>query len=176
MMDFNTVQHINLKIFLKGTQALNLADVVPVFHQWIRNGAVPEMLVDVADYRHVDAGPGVLLIGHEANYSLDNRENRLGLLYNRKAVLDGTFQERLAQAHDSALAACRLLEQDSSLHGRIEFDRNALEVFINDRLLAPNTDESWQALRGELETFFEGFAIERRGEPRDLFRVAVNKQ
>ena len=49
-----------------------------VFHQWIRDSVCPEMLIDVADYRHVPAGPGVMLIGHEANYSLDNRENRLG--------------------------------------------------------------------------------------------------
>ena len=39
----------------------------------------------------------------------------------------------------------------------------------------PNTDETWQALRPELEKFFAGFAIERQGEPRDFFRVAVAK-
>jgi hypothetical protein len=133
------------------------------------------MLIDVADYAHVSAGPGVLLIGHEANYSIDNRENRLGLLYNRKAVLDGTFQSRLAQAHRAALDACDRLEREESLAGKLKFDRNALEVFVNDRLLAPNNNETWEALRPELEKFFVGFSIERRGEPRDLFRVAVVK-
>ena len=140
-----------------------------------RDSVCPEMLIDVADYRHVPAGPGVLLIGHEANYSLDNRENRLGLLYNRKAALDGTFQSRLAQAHRAALEACDRLEQEAPFRGKLKFDRNALEVFVNDRLLAPNNDETWQALRPELEKFFAGFTIERRGEPRDLFRVAVTK-
>lgn len=175
MIDPNAVEHINVKIFLKEPQALNLADVVPVFHQWIREGFLPEMLVDVADYRHVEAGPGVLLIGHEANYSLDNRENRLGLLYNRKAGLGATFQERLEYSYRSALAACDRLAQEDVFREKLAFDRNKLEVFVNDRLLAPNTDETWEALRGELQSFFQGFEIERRGEPRDLFRVAVTK-
>jgi hypothetical protein len=170
------IQHINLKIFVQDARAIDLADAVGVFHQWIRDSVCPEMLIDVADYRHVSAGPGVLLIGHEANYSLDNRENRLGLVYNRKAVLDGTFQSRLAQAHRAALEACDRLEQEAPFRGKLKFDRNALEVFVNDRLLAPNTEETWQVLRGELERYFTGYNIERGGEPRDLFRVAVTKE
>jgi hypothetical protein len=176
MIDPNAVQHINVKVFLGDSPRLDLADAVPVFHQWIREGVCREMLVDVADYRHVDAGPGVLLIGHEANYSLDNRENRLGLLYNRKACLDGTFQTRLGQAYHAAVGACERLEQEDVFRGKLKFDRNVLEVFVNDRLLAPNTDETWQALRPDLEAFFGGFTIDRQGEPRDLFRVAVRKK
>jgi hypothetical protein len=44
---------------------------------------------------------------------------------------------------------------------------------VNDRLLAPNTGETWQILQPELEEFFTGCVIERRGEGRDIFRVAV---
>jgi hypothetical protein len=169
------IQHINLKIFVADAGAFELADAIPVFHQWIRDGACPEMLIDVADYRHVSAGPGILLIGHEANYSFDNRENRLGLLYNRKATLDGTFQTRLGQAYRAALDACDRLEQEAPFRGKLRFDWSAIEVFINDRLLAPNTDETWEALQPELRKFFGGYAIQRRGEPRDLFRVDVTK-
>jgi len=176
LIDPERVQHINLKIFVEDARTFELADAIPVFHQWIRDSVCPEMLIDVADYRHVSAGPGILLIGHEANYSLDNRENRLGLLYNRKAALDGTFQSRLAQAHRTALEACDRLEQEASFRGTLKFDRNAIEVFVNDRLLAPNNDETWQVLRPKLEKFFGGFTIRRRGEPRDLFRVSVTKE
>ena len=175
MINPEDVQHINLKIFIAEPEAFELADAIPVFHQWIRDSVCPEMLIDVADYRHVSAGPGILLIGHEANYSFDNRENRLGLLYNRKASLDGTFQSRLAQAHRAALEACARLEQEAVFRGKLRFDRSAIEVFVNDRLLAPNNDETWQALRPELEKYFDGFKIQRSGEPRDLFRVAVTK-
>jgi hypothetical protein len=175
LIDPDAIQHINLKIFVKDAAAIKIADAVAVFHRWIKDGVCPEMLIDVADYEHVSAGPGVLLIGHEANYCLDNRENRLGLLYNRKLALNGTFQSRLEQAHRAALEACDRLEREEVFHGKLRFDRNALEVFINDRLLAPNADETWQVLKPELEKYFAGFAIGRRGEPRDLFRVSVEK-
>lgn len=174
LMDPNVVQHINLKIFVAEGASVDLAVAVRVFHQWIKERICPEMLIDVAEYLHVPAGPGVLLIGHEANYSFDERENRLGLLYNRKSALDGTFQSRLAQAHHAALTACDRLEQDPAFGGKLQFDRNKLEVFINDRLLAPNTEETWQALKPELERYFPGTKIEHQGEPRDLFRVAVS--
>ena len=57
-----------------------------------------ELLLDVADYRHVPAGPGVMLIGNEGDYSVDNTGDRLGIRYNRKAALDGDNQDRLRQA------------------------------------------------------------------------------
>src|SRR5579863_976626 len=122
----NQIQHINIKIFVKDPSAIRLTDAVPVFHQWIRDGVCPEMLIDVADYMHVHEGPGILLIAHEANYSLDLRDGRLGLLYNRKASLDGTLQDRLAQAHKAALAACDRLEQEEVFKGKLRFDRSAL--------------------------------------------------
>lgn len=175
MINPDSVQHINLKVFVADATAIDLADAVGVFHRWIKDSVCPEMLIDVAEYRHVPAGPGVLLIGHEANYSFDERGNRLGLLYNRKESLDGTFQSRLAQAHQAALDACDRLEKDVAFGGKLKFDRSSLEVFVNDRLLAPNNDETWTALKPELEKYFAGSAVGRSGEPRDLFRAAVKK-
>ncbi len=174
-MNSASVHHINVKVLVAEGVSVDLEAAVGVFHQWIKNTVCPEILIDVAEYRHVPAGPGILLIGHEANYSFDERENRLGLLYNRKTTLDGTFQSRLAQAHQAALTACDLLEKDPAFDGKLKFDRKNLEVFVNDRLLAPNTDATWQALKPELEKYFAGSVIERQGEPRDLFRVGVKK-
>jgi hypothetical protein len=173
VIDPENVQHINVKIFVEDESAFVSSDATIVFHRWIRESACPEMLIDVADYAHVSAGPGLLLIGHEANYSFDNREKRLGLLYNRKAPLDGTFRSRLQQARRAALDACDRLEREPEFGGRLKFDRDALEVFVNDRLLASNNDETWVALRPELEEEFAGYTIRRTGEPRDLFRVSV---
>jgi hypothetical protein len=151
--------------------------VSPIFHRWIQEKAREEMLVDVADYRHVPEGPGVLLIGDDANYSLDLAEGRLGLLYNRKRILDGDTQSKLRQTFAAALTASRMLEEEAPFRGKLRFDAGECEVFVNDRLLAPNTEETWQALRPELERFFSAlygagaFRLERRGEPRERFRV-----
>ena len=69
LIDPDAIQHINLKIFVKDAGAIHPADAVAVFHRWIKDSVCPEMLIDVADYEHVSAGPGVLLIAHEANYN-----------------------------------------------------------------------------------------------------------
>lgn len=171
----DSVQHVNVKVFVDAGSKVNLAEFIGVFHRWIQDGVRPELLIDVADYEHVPSGPGILLIGHQANYSMDNRENRLGLLYNRKDAIDGTFASRLAQALESALAACDLLEKEPLFAGKLKFDRNNLEVSVNDRLLAPNDETTWSGLRPHIEKAFPGAKIERVGEPRDLFRVSVRK-
>jgi len=172
------VEHLNVKLFASQAQ-IDLSDAIPVFHRWIQERARPEMLVDVADYRHVPDGPGVLLIAHEANYSLDQAEGRLGLLYNRKAVLGGETDSKLAQAVRAALEAGQMLEAEAPFAGKLRFDAGDLEVIVNDRLIAPNTPETWDSLRPELERFFAAlfgagaFRLERRGEPRERFRVGV---
>ena len=173
------MQHINIKIFAKTGRNVNVADAIPVFHRWIQKRDLPEMLIDVADYSQVPEGPGVLLIAHEANYSLDCARDQLGLLYNRKAAGSGNAQEQLRQAYDAALNACRRLEQEPEFHGALQFDASRLEIVFNDRLLHPNTDESWCQVRPEAQRFFDGifgprrYSLERVGEPRERLRATV---
>jgi hypothetical protein len=166
------LQHLNVKIFTGGN-AIDLAEAIPVFQRWIQDAVCEELLIDVADYRHVPGGPGVLLAAHEAHYSLDST----GLLYNRRAAVEGTAQDKLLQAFFAALEACRRLEEDFA--GRLKFDGGRCEVTVNDRLLAPNTDETWQALEPDFRNFFDtllgrgAYKLERRGGPRERFRISV---
>jgi len=173
------LQHVNVKLFVKDAENVDLQAVVPVFHSWIQNQGQDELLLDVADYRHVSSGPGVILIGHHGNYSLDNTGGRLGVRYNRKTELEGTNQDRLVQATHAALQACRRLETEPSLNGRIKFDGREIEVFINDRLLSPNTPETRALAEPEFRSFFLALlgsnesAISYPQDPRSLFSVRV---
>jgi hypothetical protein len=150
-----------------------------VFHRWIQQRVTGELLIDVADYQHVPEGPGIMLLAHEAHYALDSTHGRLGLLYNRRTAIEGSTQEKLRQAYDSALAACQRLEGEPEFKGKLKFHPGDLEVLVNDRALAPNTAETFAALRPELEQFFNGlfgdgaFELEHVGEPRERLRVAV---
>jgi len=172
-------QHFNVKLFVKNSQEVELEALIPVFHSWIQNQASDELLLDVADYRHVRSGPGVVLIGHQGNYSLDNTDGRLGVRYNRKAPLPGTNQDRLVQAAQAALAASRRLETEPSLAGNIQFNGRETEVFINDRLLAPNTPETRAATDSEFRAFFSRlfgnieYSVSYPQDPRGLFSVHV---
>src|SRR5471032_3277875 len=65
-------------------------EFIPIFHRWIQDQSLPNhLLIDVADYAHVPAGPGTLVVASEANIHMDRSENRLGLLYVRKQPLAG---------------------------------------------------------------------------------------
>ena len=145
------VQHIDIKFFVEHPEDVRLEEYAGIFNNWIQRQVTPELLIDVADYLHVHNGPGIILIGHEADYSLDNRGGRLGLLYNRKAPLDGSVQEKLAQAAHAALTAARLLETENGL----KFGGGEVQVLINDRLLVPNTQETLTELEPELRAFLD---------------------
>jgi hypothetical protein len=138
-MDF---QHINVKLLLDSPERVDLAAVVPVFHSWIQGKTFADRLLDVADYRHLPAGPGVVLIGNEGDYSVDNTDGLLGVRYNRKATVSGDNQDRLRQASIAALMACQQLENAQALAGQVHFNGQDIEFFINDRLLAPNSEET----------------------------------
>jgi len=173
------MQHVNVKLLLRNPGEVDLEPLIPVFHDWIRDQVGEGLLLDVADYRHVDAGPGVVLIGHEGNYSVDNTDNRLGVRYNRKAALDGSNQDRLRQAARAALTACQRLEAEPRLGGKLRFNGQEIEIFINDRLLAPNCDATRDAFDADFKTFseklFRGgeYSLSYSSDPRKLFGVSV---
>jgi hypothetical protein len=141
------LQHVNIKVFVDGESNVDKEQVIKLFHQWVADQAMDEMLIDVADYSHVPAGPGVVAVGLQADYALDNAGNRLGLLYNRKASLDGSNEDRIRSAVQAASKACSLLE--AAFDG-LKFSRQEFEIIINDRALAPNNEETFEACQAEL--------------------------
>jgi hypothetical protein len=174
------LQHVNVKLLVQNRDGASLEPLIPVFHGWIENqDAADELLIDVADYSHVPAGPGVVLIGHEGNYSVDNTGNRLGVRYNRKAALDGSNQDLLSQATRAALTACRRLEAEPRLDGKFRFNGQDIEIFVNDRLIAPNNSATRKAFDADFHLFFrklfqgKEYSISYGDDPRSLFTAFV---
>jgi len=173
------LQHLNVKLVVKEPEEAALEALIPLFHNWIEKQELEELLLDVADYRHVHAGPGVVLVGHQANYSVDHTDERWGVRYNRKAAVNGGNQDRLQQAMRAAVTACQRLEAEPSLKEKIRFDGQQMEFFVNDRLLAPHSDPTTEALRPEFDAFFEKlfrgseYLLTSAGDPRKPFGVSV---
>ena len=172
------LQHVNVKIFAAKLQ-IDLERLIEIFHRWVAGQTMPEMLIDIADYRHVPNGPSVLVVGHEADYALDQTGGRYGLLYNRKDAVAGSNHDRLQQSLQSVAAACQQLESEFDEES-LKFSRQEFEIVINDRALAPNTEETYSSAKPELDAFLSQtlghgqFQIERQSnDPRSRFGVVV---
>jgi hypothetical protein len=167
-------QHFRVKLFATAASAPDLHKSIPVFHRWIREKRMPETAIDVSDYLHVPAGPGVILVCHEAIYGLDLEKNSLGLIYNRRTALDGSNEDRLRLAMQATSAAASWIESEPEFAGNLKFDRTRWEVVVNDRALAPNTPATFDALFPALQTVFgHAASLALASAPGELFRVKV---
>lgn len=146
------LQHLSVKVYSLAPSAPEVADAIPVFHRWIQEKALPGLWLDVADYSHVPAGPGIQLIGHEAYIRLEQgAEERLGIVFEVREIRDGDNHARLLHALGFAFRAALLLSAAPEFAGRLSFDAGQLLVCAGDRLLARNNAEHAAVFRQELE-------------------------
>lgn len=157
------LHRISIKLYLEPDTSVDLAAIAPIFHAWIRDKRVPGMLIDVADYRHMIDGPGVILIGHDVDYALDMAGGRPGLLYTRKRGVGVDFNEALRAGFAAALTAARTLEHENSLAPPLKFCNDQATLTLLDRLHAPNDKATFERVRGGVEAFaaqfYEGGSI-----------------
>src|SRR5918992_3687617 len=104
------LQKISVKVFTAEPHNVPLTDFIDIFHGWIQ--ASDGVYYDVADYSHMQAGPGIVLVADDANLSIDETENRRGLLFSQKSHLAGSKRAKLRTVLRSALENCRRLEQE----------------------------------------------------------------
>ena len=148
------LQRLGVKFFLHQSSQLELDDLVPVFHSWIQKKVVEaHILVDVHNYSHVPRGPGILLVAHEGNFSMDSGGDHLRLLYYRKQPLEGSLESRLGHIFRITMQAARRLEEEPRL-GKVRFKTDKFLLVANDRLKAPNTQAAFEQLEPELSVFF----------------------
>jgi len=167
------LQKLGIKLFMTNPNAIPLLDFIPVFQKWIQGQVIPQhMLIDVHNYSHIHHGAGILLVAHEGNFSIDMADGRTGLLYYRKQTGGDVVK--------TALHACSLLENEPAFGGRVRFRKDEVEVIANDRLLAPNNDETLARLEPALSNALKSalgpknFKISRASSnPKERFSAHV---
>jgi hypothetical protein len=168
-----------IKFFAADAAKLDILKLIPVYHRWIQQNALGDLLIDVADYSHVPAGPGVMLIAHEGNYALDETGNERGVVYYSKHRVAGELPERFAVVATKALKAAQLLREDAEFKGELKVPGNRLEFFANDRLVAPNTDAAYSELEPALKKFLDKlyagtrYTLTRETDPKERLTVRV---
>ena len=174
------LQKIGVKVYADKKSEINLVEFIPVFHRWIQEKVIDDLLIDVADYSHVTAGPGILLIAHEGNYAIDETGNNRGLVYYNKHKNEEDVADQLKLVFQKALFACQLMEKEKELHDRITFPLDTIQIFANDRLTAPNTDDTYHKLEpilcNLLDMLFTDseYTLKREDDPKERLSVTVS--
>lgn len=159
-----------------------LADLIPIYHKWIQQELLDGLLIDVADYSHVQDGPGLMIIAHEGDFSMEEYvSSQRGMLYLAKRTAKKmTLYETLTQVAYRGLKACHLLESNPYFQGN--FCVNKFVCVANDRLRFKETKELSQSLSVFAENFFQTAVLVKtlgqdpRERPTFLVQASDEKQ
>ena len=174
------LQRLGVKFFVENPSSVEIRDLIPIFHSWIQKQIVENhLLIDLHDYSHVSRGPGILLVAHEGNFSMDLEDNRLGLFYYRKQPISGSLEDRFKTIFRVALQGCQLIETQPELEGRVRFKTDEVLIVANDRFHAPNTEETFAQLRPVLSKVLRQLfdanelTLTRQTDPKERFALVV---
>ena len=187
--DLDSLVKLDLKVLAADAAEVEPEHFIPVFHRWITESVLPELLIDVADYSHVHEGPGVLLVGHDAIYAYDLSRGEPGLLYSRRRETGpelqgiGGLDRRLRSLLAAAFRACDLIEAEPQLGGRVVFDRHRLELRVNDRLFPADEQTALTLARAFQRALAEAgvgggdapVKVKQPGEPRERLTLRTGQ-
>ncbi len=174
-------KRIGIKFFAKNPEVVEIEDFTAVLQRWIQDRVLEGLLIDVVDYKHMYEGPGIILIGDEADYGMDLRDGRLGMMLTIKRHDKESVQDLLRLAFPLILKAATLLETEVSLN-ELRFDFSEAKLEFLDRLKYPNTPETWGQIEATLQTFAgdvfkEDVAVSSaHDDPRETFAVWIKAE
>lgn len=143
-------QKVSLKILSDAPVTLNLDPFLQIFGRW----RVQDW-IDLADYAHMTRGPGIVLIGHRANFSFDMGTSAPGVLYLSKKDLEGTATDRLRKVFRDCFALTQRLLAEPEFPAGVHLRTGSLELAFNDRLETPHTEATGRVLRPAVETVLD---------------------
>ena len=165
------LQRIHVKMLADAPPSLSLDPFLAIFGQWRNDKTHPARWIDLADYAHMASGPVIVLAGHQGNYSLDRNHPGLGLLYAGKKDFEGSDDARIIEAFRRCVHLTSALVAEPAYPADLKLRPGAWEIFINDRLGFPNSEETdarmGPAIRSALDSIFGGgaYGAERDNDP-----------
>lgn len=172
-------QQLSVKVFAAEPGKVDQAALIPVFHRWIRDAVMTDqVMIDVADYRHVPEGPGVMIVCHAGHLAMDERGGDVGLEWGRKRDAFVDPREGLEVVTRELLQAAEALEGDAERPVGFRGDR--LEVRLLSRLAGPNTSETLAAFGPALDALSaklwpgQAVTVAHHADPRSPFEVILS--
>lgn len=147
-----TTWRVQLEMEFESLQSIDLSALIPALHQIIQQRGLDETWIDVVDYRHVDDGPSLLLVAHDAYYGVEHNGHRSVLFYRRRRPIGGRFAERLVDSSRRLLSFAARLAKEEVLSA-VEWHTDRWTLTLQDRLLAPADPAVFAALETPLRQF-----------------------
>lgn len=177
-----TLDRFCIKFLATPDSKVDQTTFIPVLHEWIRDRSLKGTLLDVADYRHVPQGPGIMLVTYEVNYAMDEGNGELGLFAQVKHPEGETLAEQVVNLVRQTATFGNLLQSDARVSG-LKLDGHKFYWMSNNRLHAPNTAEGFAAVKPALETaaatLYPGQSIaitQVENDPRDRLTAIIEVQ
>lgn len=162
---------LRLSLAVPASPATDLEPALGVFHRFIQRSLVEGHLLDVADYRHVPNGPGVMLVGQDVDYGINT--HALTVTIKRRGEDAAT---QFTDAVRMALGTIDAIDADGALPCR--FEPEQLRVSVADRKLGTHA-QIQSALLAEIapavEALFGPAAVEPviGADPRQVPQISV---
>ena len=164
------LQKIDVKFPLETTAEFNHDVLLSIFGRWRLEEH--EEIIDLADYLHVPDSPGCLLVSHRWQFGIDSGGGQPGLFYSSRKGLRGEADQRFTQVIQGCLEKGKRLLAEGEIPDSVRPRLGELNIVINDRVLAPNSDETDDVLapgiRAVADRLYgkDGYEIERERDPR----------
>ena len=161
------LQRIDVKLLLDAGPEPDFDPFLVIFDRWRQGGDHPSDWVDLADYAHMPDGPGILIAGKRDTFSVNLNPPGPGLLTSVRGGLAGTLEDRFREAFRRAGELNAAVLAEPEFPPAFRPCEGAWEVFLNDRLRFPNSDESDRAVRAALAAAVGATpqALQRHREP-----------
>lgn len=137
-----SLQRIDVKLLLDAPPSPDLDPFLVIFHRWRQRSDHPSDWVDLADYAHMPSGPGILIAGKRDTFSVNLNPPGPGLLTSVRGGLEGALEDRFREAFRRARELVSAVLAEPEFPGEFRVREGVWEVFLNDRLGFPNTDDS----------------------------------
>lgn len=176
------LQRINVKLLADVPAEFTLDPFLAVFGRWRHEKDNPADWVDLADYAHMPSGQGILIVGHQGNFSIDLTAPGVGLLYCGKKDFEGTDEQRFAEAFRRCLALTRRLVSEPEYPAELKLRAGSWELAVNDRLEFPNNGETDRRLRPAVESaavalFGSGdYNLDREQDPQRRYGYSIRSE
>lgn len=126
---------LRTSLFFAATTPLDdLEPVLAVLHRFIQRGWAEGAVLDVADYRHVPDGPGVVLIGHDVDYGVEPG----GLRLLRKRSAGDDIGTQLTDLLRMAAVFVEAFRYDGTV--ALDIDLASVIVEVRDRAVTASSD------------------------------------